>query len=81
MKTRKIRINADDIIGKRLGKLTVVRYVGYYRDQTKGGIKVRHLYECVCDCGRTNVVRRSPLLCDIVHSCGCSKQWSNRKRK
>ena len=70
----KIRINVNDIIGKRLGKLIVIKYIGYYYKNTKGGEKVRHFYMCECDCGNINIVQRGPLKNEIVHSCGCIRR-------
>lgn len=75
----KIRINVNDIIGKRLGKLKVIGYAGHYYDETKGGIKMRHRYVCACDCGTIKTIRRSQLKFDLTHSCGCARK--ERKRK
>lgn len=74
MKKGKILINVDDIIGKRLGKLTVIGYANHYYDETKGGLRMRHAYLCVCDCGTTKRIRRSQLKNEIVHSCGCIRK-------
>lgn len=74
MKNTKILINVEDIIGKRLGKLTVVQYLGYRYSMTAGGQRLRHYYVCKCDCGMINIVQRGPLLNEIVHSCGCGKR-------
>lgn len=76
----KALINVDDIIGKRLGKLTVTGYAGYFYDETKAGLKMRHLYWCVCDCGTTKKIRRSELKHDIVKSCGCLRERRGRRR-
>ena len=76
MKKGKILINVDDIIGKRLGKLEVVEYTGYSYDCTKGGMRMRHYYMCICDCGNTHVVQRSQVKNEIVHSCGCLRRKS-----
>lgn len=74
MKRGKILINVNDIIGKRLGKLGVISYAGYYYVQTKGGERLRHFYICECACGNMHIVQRGPLLNDIVHSCGCGRR-------
>ena len=74
MKKGKILINVNDIIGKRLGKLEVKRYVGNRYDQTLGGDKMRHYYEVQCECGTIKTLQRGQLTSEIVHSCGCIKR-------
>lgn len=74
MRKGQIILNPWDIIGKRLGKLKVVRYAGYTYSHTKGGMKVRHYYWCKCDCGCAKFIQRGPLLNGIVHSCGCLRK-------
>ena len=57
---------ANDLSGKRFGKLTVVE-----RDTTK---KHRHpVWKCQCDCGNEVFVRGSSLLGGTTTSCGCSR--------
>ncbi len=73
----KIRINVDDIIGKRLGKLEVISYAGCRYERTKGGMKLRHFYSCYCECGIIKLVRRGQLTSEIVHSCGCKRRDFN----
>ena len=73
----KILINVDDIIGKRLGKLEVIKYRNHSYDLTLGGMRMRHYYEVKCDCGTVKILQRGQLVSEIVHSCGCSR----RKRK
>lgn len=68
-------INVNDIIGKRFGKLEVISYAHFRYDETNGGKRVRHYYICRCDCGMEKLVQRDPLVCGIVHSCGCSRNW------
>ena len=70
----KIRIDVNDIIGKCLGKLEVVSYKGSKYDPTKAGEKMRHYYMCDCKCGKSKMIRRSSLLNDKVHSCGCRRK-------
>lgn len=70
----KILINVNDIIGKRLGKLKVMSYYSSCYGITKGGLRMRHYYECKCDCGKMAYVQRGPLLNEITHSCGCSRR-------
>lgn len=78
MKKGMVLINVNDIIGKRLGKLEVVGYAYNQYDKTKGGKRMRHFYECKCDCGVVKFVQRGPLLNAHVRSCGCERkipQW------
>jgi hypothetical protein len=56
--TRKV-----DQTGKRFGRLLVIRQAGHAKS---GGIQ----WECLCDCGNTNVVHRSALG-RLTNSCGC----------
>lgn len=70
----KILIDVNDIIGKRLGKLEVIGYVGHRYDTTVGGDRMRHYYKVRCDCGTTKIVHRGQLTSEIVHSCGCGKR-------
>lgn len=53
-----------DITGKRYNKLVVVKRV----ENAKGGVP---MWECVCDCGNTTVVRGANLKSGAVKSCGC----------
>lgn len=69
----KIRINVNDIIGKRSGKLEVICYANHKYDMTNGGARMRHFYVCRCDCGKVKFIHRGQLLNNIVHSCGCIK--------
>lgn len=69
-----VKIEPNDIIGKRLGKLEVMAYKGHSYDITLGGDRMRHYYECKCDCGTVKVLQRGQLVSEIVHSCGCSKR-------
>lgn len=74
MRRGKILIDENDIIGKRLGKLEVIRYYGNGYDITEGGFRMRHYYECKCDCGKMPIVQRGPLLNNLTRSCGCSRE-------
>lgn len=52
-----------DLIGKRFGKLTVIKDVG----RKHGGV----LWLCQCDCGNTKEVMSQSLLNGATTSCGC----------
>lgn len=77
MEKGKILINVNDIIGKRLGKLKVIRYYGHRYSITRGGDRLRHYYYCQCECGNICIAQRAQLLNEIVHSCGCGKGKRN----
>lgn len=63
------RINSE--IGKRYGKLTVVRR----EPNSKRGA----YFTCICDCGKEVVVCRADLRAKNTKSCGCSRvRKSNR---
>ena len=70
----KVLINIDDVIGKRLGKLEVISYIGNRYDTTLGGERMRHHYMVKCDCGTIKPVQRGQLVSEIVHSCGCGRR-------
>ena len=73
-KKGKILIDVNDIVGKRLGKLEVLRYDHYSYDNTLGGQRMRHYYTCRCECGTVKLIQRGQLTSEIVHSCGCLKR-------
>lgn len=55
-----------DLIGKKIGMLTVVRDSGN-RDENGGHV----MWECLCDCGNTTCVNGSRLRKGRTRSCGC----------
>ena len=57
-----------DLTGERFGKLTVLRLADG-RD-VNGGL----MWECVCDCGNTTVVRSGSLVSGNTRSCGCGRR-------
>ena len=73
----KVLINTKDIIGKRLGKLEIVSYLGSNYKITLGGERMRHYYVCSCDCGKMCIMQRGNLLNERVHSCGCKRRKEN----
>ena len=54
---------AEDLTGKRFGRLTVLKRVGT--------IERRPIWRCRCDCGRKTDVRSSDLKSGNTKSCGC----------
>lgn len=67
-----------DIIGLRVGALTVVRYVG------RRGPKRQQYFECKCDCGGISFVRRNRLLGTWGQqgrrTCGCGRKQPRARR-
>lgn len=57
-----------DLIGKRFGRLTVIKLAGI--GVRSDGQKYR-TWLCKCDCGNEKVVRTSYLTCGETKSCGC----------
>lgn len=55
-----------DLIGKRIGKLTVL-------EKTENKKNGSYLYKCKCDCGNIKMVTARDLGSNRVQSCGCGK--------
>lgn len=71
--SRRSKAKTKDIVGRKFGKLTVIRY---------SGIKNKHSsWECKCDCGKTVIVASDSLKSGHAMSCGCLriKDLSNKK--
>ena len=64
---------AEDLTGRKFGKLTVIRSVKDENNHT--------LWECRCDCGNMKVVKTSHLKSGNVCSCGCLRNESGEKIK
>ena len=62
------RIDPNDIVGRKIGRLLVKTYDGYY-DLT-GNNRKKHWYSCECECGNAYLARRDHLLEGRVRSCG-----------
>ena len=62
--------NPNDIIGKKIGMLTVVKEVE--RKIKSNGRTVRQ-YECLWECGNIKVVTRDDLIGERVTNCGNHK--------
>jgi len=54
-----------DIIGKRFGRLVVLKYIKTKKEST---------WECLCDCGNTKVIAQSKLQKGTTTSCGCFQE-------
>lgn len=60
--TTKLDQQEQELVGSRVGRLTVVRYTGTQRH-------LRRLYECLCDCGETHYTSDYFLLRNRVSAC------------
>lgn len=69
-----MKIDLNDVIGKKFGRLTVLRFdhkePSILKNGTKNGFK--YYYLCKCDCGNTAIVRRGAL--KTTSSCGCYRK-------
>lgn len=69
--------NLNDIVGKKYGKLTVVKYLEtVYKKKNRD-----HYYECICDCGQKNIrASRHMLIKGDKKSCGCARKDAGKRR-
>lgn len=66
---KKSRTIANNMIGKRFGKLTVSEFIGY--KMGSNGVN-KAMYKCICDCGNNNfIVMGNSLASGLTLSCGC----------
>lgn len=59
-------------VGEKIGRLTIIRYVGENAKGTK-------FYECECDCGNIKIIRWTSLVSGNTTSCGCYHQETMEK--
>ena len=57
----------EDIIGKKFGKLTVIRFI----EKKTLNNRPRYFYECKCECGNIVIREKSNLREGKMSSCGC----------
>lgn len=62
----------NTMIGRKFGRLLVLKEAGR---KGKGNIT----YECMCECGKTKVVRGDNLRLGHTKSCGCLHSEKSRK--
>lgn len=65
--------NRIDMVGKRFGRLIVIKEVVPHKKIAK--------WECLCDCGNTSQVQGTDLRRGKVVSCGCYKDEVNHERR
>lgn len=58
------KANSANLIGKKFGKLTVVKRLGSNKWR-------KFIWECLCDCGNTTSVPTDALVWGGIKSCGC----------
>lgn len=62
-----------DITGKKFGRLTAIGQSG--KDKSNN-----HIWECICNCGKTTFVRKNHLVKNATKSCGCLNSETARNR-
>jgi hypothetical protein len=65
-------IDMNDIVGSKIGYLTVLSYSGFNRDSCG---KIRYKYTCKCDCGNIKLMDRYSLINGYAKTCGCKKDF------
>lgn len=68
---KRIAANRQDLTGQCFGKRTAIKIAG----KTKWG---ENLWECICECGTSSIVRTSQLRSGKSNSCGCGPNTTNR---
>lgn len=63
--------NHKDMIGMKIGKLTVLEF-----EERFNGV---YYYKCQCECGKFTTVGKSILCCDKIYSCGDCGRFVNGK--
>ena len=65
-----LTIKQKEIKNHRFGSLVAIEPVGKTKNE-KG--TVRTLWKCICDCGKTTIVRDNNLITGQAKSCGCKR--------
>lgn len=78
LKTNLSNGGANDLIGRRFGKLVVKEFLWSNKDTCN---KNKPFYRCVCDCGKDKIISRGNLLHDHTKSCGCLKNLKGKENK
>lgn len=66
----------NKLVGKRFGRLIVVKY-SHKKVEPK---RITYFWECLCDCGNTTFVRTGHLNSGCVVSCGCYRKYINKNK-
>lgn len=68
-----VRHMKKNIIGKKINRFTII--------ESAGKDKYRNiLWLCVCECGKTKIIRNSSLLSEKTKSCGCLRSENGYKK-
>ncbi len=67
------RVLRADMVGKRYGFLTVIRYAESYKN---GAIR----WLCLCDCGKEKIIQGQSLRNGTTFSCGCMRKELHSRR-
>lgn len=60
-----------DLVGRRFGKLTVLRFAHFKNNYP--------YWHCKCDCGTEKIVYQHNLLSGTTSSCGCARSSNGKK--
>lgn len=71
-------MSAEDLTGKRFGKLVVIHRV---EDYVHPSGERKPMWLCQCDCGERNSVRSHTLKSGFTQSCGCGMAESGKRKK
>lgn len=74
MKSQSGRGGGPDLTGQRYGRLTVIRL--HENRIGRGG----YYWECLCDCGKSKIIRATLLIQKKTKSCGCLAKETTSKR-
>lgn len=72
------KVDVNDIIGKKFGKLTVLKFD--HKEKYIKGRNFIYFYLCKCECGNLKVLRRHKLLNNETLSCGCLLKLGNGRK-
>lgn len=74
---RKPRRDSFNLTGQTFGRLKVVRFAGYdvqFDRSQSHNRRIRRLWKCRCECGKTLLVQTNSLKTGNTTSCGCLKR-------
>lgn len=67
-----MKFDVNDIVGKKFGRLTVVKYS--HKIKKNDNKHYDRYYLCLCECGKQVIVTRHHLLNNHTKSCGCFRK-------
>ena len=73
-------IDKNDLVGKVIGRLTILSYSHFTRQRgRKQASRPYHFYNCLCSCGVKKKLARIELMHHRVKSCGCLFRDTHRE--